>query len=903
MFPSKTFRVARFPASIRIGLIYFVLASLWVWGSDWLALQLLEDHALVVQVQSLKGELFVLCTAALLFWLVRREEGAQAAVRGELERTRNQLEHFVDTSASIIYALTPDLGAKAGWRPVYVSANVWRLTGYRPADWLDRSGFWFEHLHPDDRSQVRQAWQQLQQLGTLSLRYRFQHRDGSYRWIDDQLQLYWGTDGQPFEIVGSWRDVTEQEQVQQALRDRQVKLDTFLAHAPAALAMFNRDMRYLLASQRWVQDFQLGAAGDLVGRSHDELLPELPPQWRQAYQRALAGETVQREEEPCRLPDGSERWLRWKVQPCESVDGRVESIVILAEDITARKLREQALELNASLFMNSSEGIVICDGSKRILSVNRAFSEITGYAAGEVLGQLPMLLRSGQQPRAFYRDMWRQIRRAGRWQGEILNRRKGGEPFLAWLTISLVRDQDGRVRNYYGIFHDITQRKQAEDRISQLTHYDALTGLPNRVLLRERIEAELAQAKREQEPLALMFIDVDRFKYINDSLGHRAGDALLVEMASRLEQAVRQQDTVSRMGGDEFTLLLPQMDAEQTAYLAQAIIARISAPWQFEGLELIVTPSIGIAMFPGDGQVVDALLQAGDTAMYRAKGAGGANFQFYEPGMQLSASRTLQLENALRWALERHELELHYQPQIELSTGRVTGCEALLRWTHPQLGSVAPSEFMPIAEASGLILPIGEWVLRTAVAQNKAWQQAGLAPVVMAVNVSAVQFRQTQFPALVRLVLEEAGLEPGWLELELTESVVSADPEAAIRIMKQLDSLGLQLSVDDFGTGYSSLSYLKRFPIDKLKIDQSFVRDLGSDPDSALIVSGVIAMARALGLRTTAEGVETAEQAAMLAHEGSDEVQGYWYARPMPADQYERWLQDYLATTRAPGIV
>ncbi|WP_306544894.1 EAL domain-containing protein [Malikia spinosa] len=1025
--------MAAVPASVRIGLIYLVLASVWIWGSDWLALQLLGDPAAVTQAQSLKGELFVLFTAALLFWLIGREERVQARVQDELKRTRSQLEHFIDTSASIIYALVPDTAAADGWRLSYVSGNVLRLTGYAPADWLERTGFWFEHVHPDDRPRVQQAQRQLHDTGELRQRYRFQHRDGSYRWIDDQQQLCCGADGQPLEIVGSWGDVTEQEQTQQALRDRQVKLDAFLTHAPAALAMFNREMRYLFASQRWIRDFQLGAVSDLIGRSHYELCPDMPPHWKEAHQRAFAGETVRREEEFYRLPDGSERWLRWRVKPCESVNGRVESIIILAEDITqhkrdqeqlraekrrwrfavdgsdiglwdwnvsastvffsscwktmlgyseheigdqlcewesrvhpddkaqvmadvgrhlsgevdfyanehrvlckdgsykwildrgrvvergpdgqplrmigthtdltALKLREQALALNASLFMNSSEGIVICDGDNCILSVNRAFSDITGYSADEVLGRQPSLLRSGQQTPDFYRDMWRQILEAGRWQGEILNRRKDGESFLAWLTISLVRDQDGQVRNYYGIFHDITQRKQAEARISQLTHYDALTGLPNRALLRDRIESQLAQARPGQGALALMFIDVDRFKYINDSLGHRAGDALLVEMASRLEQAVRPQDTVSRMGGDEFTLLLPQIDAEGTAHLAQKIIARISAPCQFEGMELIVTPSIGIAMFPGDGREVDALLQAGDTAMYRAKAAGGANFQFYEPGMHLSASRTLQLENALRRALGRHELALHYQPQIELKTRRVTGCEALLRWTHPQLGMIPPSEFMPIAEASGLILPIGEWVLRTAVAQNQAWQQAGLAPTLMAVNVSSVQFRQTQFPELVRAVLDEAGLPPGWLELELTESVVSADPEAAIRIMEQLDLLGVQLSVDDFGTGYSSLSYLKRFPIDKLKIDQSFVRDLDSDPGSALIVSGVIAMARALGLKTIAEGVETAEQAATLAREGSDEVQGYWYARPMPAEQYERWLRDYLSAAYAPGMV
>ncbi len=758
LFLLKAFRVAAVPAAVRISLIYFLLASAWIWGSDWLALQLLGEPAAVTQAQSWKGELFVLFTALLLFWLIGREERVQARIQDELKRTRSQLEHFIDTSASIIYALRPDATQADGWRVSYVSGNVLRLTGHPPADWLEQAGFWFEHVHPDDRLRVRQAQQQLQATGELRQRYRFRHREGGYRWIDDQLQLCRGADGQPLEIVGSWRDVTEQEQTQQALRDRQVKLDTCLAHAPAALAMFNREMCYLFASQRWIQDFELGAAGDLTGRCHYALFPQLPLHWKAAHQRAFAGETVCCDEELHRLSDGSERWLRWMVKPCESVAGRVESIIILAEDITqykrdqeqlraekrrwrfavdgsdiglwdwnvsagtvffssrwksmlgysdgeigdqlcewesrvhpddkpqvmadvgrhlsgevdfyanehrvlckdgrykwildrgrvvergpegqalrmigthtdltVLKLREQALALNASLFMNSSEGIVICDGDNHILSVNRAFSDITGYSADEVLGRPPSLLRSGRQSRDFYRDMWHQILQAGRWQGEILNLRKDGEPFLAWLTISLVRDLDGQVRNYYGIFHDITQRKQAEARISQLTHYDALTGLPNRALLRERIESGLLQARRDPQTLALMFIDVDRFKYINDSLGHRAGDALLVEIAARLTQTVRPQDTVSRMGGDEFTLLLPQIDAEGAAHLAQTLIARIAEPCRFEGMELIVTPSIGIAMFPGDGREVDALLQAGDTAMYRAKAAGGANFQF-----------------------------------------------------------------------------------------------------------------------------------------------------------------------------------------------------------------------------------------------------------------------------------
>lgn len=902
MFFLKAFRVAGAPASIRISLVYLVLASLWIWGSDWLALQLLGDPAAVTRAQSWKGELFVLFTATLLFVLVRREEKVQAAIQNELKRTRSQLEHFVDTSASIIYALVPEPGAAGGWRVSYVSGNVLRLTGYAPADWQQQASFWFEHVHPDDRSRVRQAQRQLHETGALSHRYRFQHRDGQYHWIDDQLQLYRGPDGQPLEVVGSWRDVTEQEQVQQQLRAEQRRWRFAVDGSDLGLWDWNLAEGSVFFSLRWKT--MLGYSEDEIGVGlcewESRVHPDDKAQVLADVERHLRGEVdFYVNEHRMRCKDGRYKWIMDRGRVVERDEqGQALRMIGTHTDLTALKQREEVLALNASVFMNSSEGIVICDGDCRILSVNRAFSDITGYAAAEVLGHPPSLLRSGQHTRAFYRDLWRQISRTGRWRGEILKRRRDGEPFLARLTISLVRDPDGHVRHYYGIFHDITQRKQAEARISQLTHHDALTGLPNRVLLRERIESGLVQARREQEALALMFIDVDRFKYINDSLGHQAGDALLVEMASRLKQALRPQDTVSRMGGDEFTLLLPQMDAEGAAYLAQEIIARISAPCQIDGMALIVTPSIGIAMFPGDGQDVDALLQAGDTAMYRAKAAGGANFQFYKLGMHLSASRTLQLENALRWALERHELELHYQPQIDLKTGRVTGCEALLRWKRPELGMVSPAEFIPIAEASGLILPIGEWVLRTAVAQSRAWQGAGQPPSVMAVNISAVQFRQTQFPELVRAVLDEAGLEAGRLELELTESVVSADPEGAIRIMEQLDQLGVQLSVDDFGTGYSSLSYLKRFPIDKLKIDQSFVRDLGSDPGNALIVSGVIALARSLGLRTIAEGVETAEQVATLTREGCDEVQGYWHARPMPADQYERWLRDYLPVTR-----
>ncbi|HYR26514.1 MAG TPA: EAL domain-containing protein, partial [Aquabacterium sp.] len=425
-----------------------------------------------------------------------------------------------------------------------------------------------------------------------------------------------------------------------------------------------------------------------------------------------------------------------------------------------------------------------------------------------------------------------------------------------------------------------------------MTHYDALTDLPNRTLLRDRIELATRHAQRQHDSVALILIDLDRFKYINDSLGHGTGDSMLMEIAKRLKNLVRHQDTVSRMGGDEFTLLLPHTDADGAAHLAQKAIERIAAPHLIDGHELSITPSIGIAMFPADAQEIDTLLQCSDAAMYRAKRAGGNQFQFYAPDLHRHANRVLHIENALRRAIERQELTLHYQPQVDLHTRKVVGCEALLRWQHPELGMVAPADFIPIAEESGLILTVGEWVLHTAATQARAWHDAGHTDLVMAVNVSAVQFRQTHFPDLVQQALETAGLPPRWLEVELTESVMSEAPDNAIRIMDRLHAQGIQLSIDDFGTGYSSLAYLKRFNVNKLKIDQSFVRDLTTDTTSESIVGGVIAIARSLGLRTIAEGVETAEQAAALRTKGCDEAQGYWYARPMPAPEFEQWLRD-----------
>ncbi|MDD2925250.1 MAG: EAL domain-containing protein [Rhodoferax sp.] len=462
-----------------------------------------------------------------------------------------------------------------------------------------------------------------------------------------------------------------------------------------------------------------------------------------------------------------------------------------------------------------------------------------------------------------------------------------------WFELSVARKPvtPGQTARFIVILHDVTARMQAESHVQQLAYYDALTGLPNRSLLNERIHQTLTESARRKEHLSLMFLDLDHFKNINDTLGHRIGDQMLVILAERMQKTIREQDTVARLGGDEFIFLLPDTGVRGAARVAEKLLYAISQPVSVASHELCVTPSIGIAIYPEDGQDADSLSQHADVAMYRAKNAGRNSFQFFINDMQADAARSLLLDNELRRALERGQFQLHYQPQVSIHTGQVVGVEALLRWNHPELGQVSPAEFIPVAETNGQILPIGEWVLRTAVAQAKKWHTMALPEMTVAVNLSAVQFRQPHLVGLVDTILTKEGVPAHWLELELTESVAQQDPENAMIIMKQFHRLGVRLSIDDFGTGYSSLSYLKRFAAHQLKIDKSFVSDITRDADDLTIVRAIISMARSLGLSTIAEGVETAEQLELLRQEGCDEVQGYLLCKPLPADELEAFLR------------
>ncbi|OIP11329.1 MAG: hypothetical protein AUK53_08780 [Betaproteobacteria bacterium CG2_30_59_46] len=568
---------------------------------------------------------------------------------------------------------------------------------------------------------------------------------------------------------------------------------------------------------------------------------------------------------------------------------------------TQEELQKTAenLQLAGEVFENSAEGIIITDTQGNILQVNRAFTAITGYSEAEALGQTPRLLRSDRHDDAFFQGMWASLIEFGYWQGEIWNRRKNAEIYPEWLSITAVRDEQGETINYLGVFADLTEKKLADARVHHLAYYDTLTELPNRLLLEERLKQALTTAQYNNWRVAVLYLDLDRFKTINDTLGHPFGDKLLQVVAGRLAGHVRDSDTLARFSGDEFAIVLGDAgNAQNAALVAQKILDALSKPFHLEGQEVFITPSIGVALYPLDADNKDDLIQHADTAMSHAKAQGGNNFQFYSADMNATASQRLAMETQLRRALERNEFVLHYQPQVSLRSGRIIGMEALIRWQHPERGLVPPGEFISLLEETGLIVPVGEWVLRTACAQNSVWLAEGLPPLRVAVNLSARQFRQSGLAAMVNQALQDAGLAPEYLELEVTESIMIQDVQATITTLHQLHGLGIQISIDDFGTGYSSLIYLKRLPIGKIKIDQSFVRDICIDPEDRAIANAVISLGHSMKMQVIAEGVETLEQLEYLRTQECDEIQGFYFSRPLPAEGFAQLVREGLVTAK-----
>ena len=705
--------------------------------------------------------------------------------------------------------------------------------------------------------------------------------------------VWWGVAGLAlFGLLAALSAVVLQRKVQERTRHLQVseqKLAAILDSVGAFIYIKGRDYRYQYANHHILELFGRPAS-EVVGQDDTAFFDQATAVQIQENDRRVLehGERLEVEEVNTHLADGVTRaYLSVKI-PLRLPDGSIHALCGISTDITERSRAEESLRIAASVF-ESFEGMVVTGPDQRILKANQSYARLTGYTVEELVGQTPALLQSGRHDAQFYEGLHSALRSTGAWQGEVWNRRKNGEVYPAWITVTAVRSAQGEVTHYVGTLTDISHRKAAEEEIRLLAFYDPLTGLPNRRLMNDRLQHSLATSARSGAGGALLFVDLDNFKDLNDTQGHEFGDQLLRQVAARLGGCVRSGDTVARLGGDEFVLLIeglsPQAHeaAAQAETVGRAVLLALAQGYPLGGHTYHSSCSIGVALYADAQGSVDELLKRGDMAMYQAKGAGRNTMRFFDPRTQAAVTARTALESGMREALRDGQFLLHYQAQISQARGMV-GAEALVRWQHPQRGLVSPAEFIPVAEASGLIVPLGAWILRTACLQLVEWEKdPATAPWTLAVNVSARQFRHPHFVDEVLGVLEETGANPQRLKLELTETLLLDDVEDTIERMTTLRALGLGFSLDDFGTGYSSLSYLKRLPLDQLKIDQSFVRDLLTDANDASIARTIVTLAQSLDLGVIAEGVETCEQRDMLASLGCHMWQGYLFGRPGPA--------------------
>lgn len=698
--------------------------------------------------------------------------------------------------------------------------------------------------------------------------------------------------------VGTYTDITERKNSQLTLQHNQ----DLLNEAQLLGKLGSWELNLASGELRWSDEiyriFELDPAH--FQPSYENFLNAVHPDDRNTVNQAYTDSIQNRQPYDIThrllLPNGQIKWVREHCRSDFDASGKALRSVGAVQDITEQKIAEEWLRVAAVAF-ETHEAIVITNIEGNIIRVNQAFQDITGYSEAEVLGRNPRVLSSGRQDKAFYVDMWRQLLNSGTWTGEIWDKRKNGQIYPKWLTITAAKDDAGNTTEYVAIFSDITARKQAEDEIRNLAFYDVLTTLPNRRLLMERLHTALSASARSQKYGAVLFLDMDKFKNLNDTLGHDYGDLLLIDVAERIQSCVRESDTVARLGGDEFVVILEEMEgndketSQKVALIAEKIRAALAMPYQLKKIIYHSSPSIGVSLYCGNEESVDAILKHADMAMYQAKEAGRNTVIFFDPAMQKAVETHATLESALRHAIANQQLCLHYQIQVDQEQHPL-GAEALLRWTHPQLGIISPAQFIPIAEESSLIFEIGDWVLNTACQQLHIWKNCEKTHhLILAVNVSGHQFRQANFVAKITAMLLKYDINPARLKLELTESVVLNDVAEVVGKMHALKALGIRLSMDDFGTGYSSLSYLKNLPLDQIKIDQSFVRDLTTNANDAMMIQTIIDIGKNFKLNIIAEGVETTEQFNFLKMCGCMAFQGYYFSQPLEVEAFMQLLE------------
>ena len=850
------------------------------------------------------------------------------ATEAALRRSEQRYRFVLDAVGDGFWDWELDTGS------VFLSPRWKSMLGYRDEELENRIETWSSLVHPDDlpraNAEHQRHWRG--ESETYSCEYRMRTKSGHWLWILGRGRIVERDEhGQPLRMVGTNTDISVARRGL-ALREGYARifehiagdtpltsiltelvevLEGQLPDSLCSVMLVNSAGTHLLigAAPRLPAAYteaidplvigpEMGACGAAVHHRRRVVCADLErhPNWVSVRDLAIEHGLRSCWSEPILALDGHVLgsfavYTSQVHEPDQSEIDTVTEAVHVARLAIERRRSLAQQRLAAQVFEHNHDAILITDPAWRILSVNRAYTVLTGYSAKETLGRTPTFLLAPEHGEDFVRSLQSRLSDEGFWEGEVWNRRKDGSELILDESVVAITDEHGKVQHHIIVANDITERKRSEERVHHLAHYDTVTDLPNRTLLQDRLGQAIAQAEREHKHVGVLFLDLDRFKNINDSLGHHLGDRILRAVAERLGSVLRDGDTVARLGGDEFVLVLPGLRMpEDSGIVAEKLFSAMNHPFELEGHHLTVTPSIGVSVYPGDGTTSDELIRNADAAMYHAKGLGRNNYQFYQAEMNARALETLSLESELRRALEAGEFELHYQPQFDHATGELVGAESLVRWRHRERGLIPPGQFIPIAEERGLIGALGEWTLREACRQQRAWQNAGLKVVPVAVNLSAPQFHDPLLPTKIEAILRDSGVPATLLHLELTESMLMQDSETALATLRRLGAMGIRFALDDFGTGYSSLAYLHRFELHYLKIDRSFVAEITSSRDSAAIAGLIVALGKNLGLTLVAEGVETEEQRAALGALGCDRLQGYLLGRPVPAEAFARQL-------------
>jgi diguanylate cyclase (GGDEF)-like protein/PAS domain S-box-containing protein len=808
-----------------------------------------------------------------------------AAVSPALESIANSFRALMDHTNDAMYLKNED--------QVYVSATKkMAALAEDPEAGIDFAGKTPYDVYPEPLADTlfRRDDEVLREGRSTHEVQRVEVADGSHRWIDNRKYPLKTGDGSVVGMFGICPEITEPIDAWQQLGETGEIFRLFIEHAPAGIAMFDSEMRYLAVSRRWLEDRGMAGA-QVIGRCQYDVFPEIPERWKALHRRAMAGEDLYCDEDRWVRDNFSVQWLRWEMHPWRTAEGTIGGILIFTEDITQAKNDREQLQLAASVFTNAQEGILICDPQGAILDANEMFTRITGYNRAEVLGRNPRLLKSGRQSEEFYADMWRVLTEKGQWSGEVWNKAKNGRIYPESLTISAVYDRTLKVQHYVALFSDVSETKEQEQQLERMAHFDALTNLPNRALLTDRLQQAMAQARQRGQMLAVACIDLDGFRTVNESYGQDAGDQLLMGVARRMKHVLPETDTLARIGGDEFVALLQDLpDGTAASPILESLLSCASEPEMCGENSMQVSASMGVVFYP-QAEEIDAeqLLRQAGQAMYQSKLAGKNRYQVFDPTHDISV-RTFHEDLAqIRRGLVANEFVLHYQPRVHMSTGALTSAEALIRWNHPRRGPLLPGEFLPVIENHPLIDRIGEWVIDHALTQLERWTAAGL-KIPVSVNIAAHHLQQPDFTERLRTLLAaHPAISPSRLELEVLETSALRDVAQVSGVLAACRDLGVSIALDDFGTGYSSLTYFKRLPVTTLKIDRSFVHDVLDDPEDLSILEGVLGLATAFDRLAIAEGVETADHGRLLLQLGCVYGQGNGIALPMPGEDLPAW--------------